>query len=528
MRSAEILPSPSTRLPAADLGMNYQAAAALAFERAARRAGVEEHHFRVAGQVMRLRFVGPALVPKLIPALEHLRVQPQRAGLTAQLWDEASTGVALPPPPRSLDRYLPRGKIKAVDHPNLRSVLLPGAKGASLCDVAINTAYYWMAGAAHVVYWESAAPLRNIIHAWLGGHGIQLVHAAALGTEDGAVLLAGKGGSGKSTTSLFGLADGLHYLGDDFCLVSTEATEATVHSLYSSAKINADNLHRIPALRVAVSNPDRLPEEKAIFYFAKAYGGQLPACLPLKAILIPRDHSSDPRIVGIVNPPPLVSVVIPVYNGESYLAEALQSIQSQTLPPSEILVVDDGSSKKIARSFPSVRCVSIPHGGISVARNRGVKAARAEYLAFLDSDDLWVPEKLEWQSARLAEDPGAGFCSRSRRTLLCRERRRVGRGKVPRPSNRNPGYLAGTLLIRRSPFLKVGYFDESLRLSSFIDWYLRAVDHPLRSVRMEEVVLRRRVHGENTEIVQRTCTSSDAVTALKKALDRRRRIAGNR
>ena len=94
---------------------------------------------------------------------------------------------------------------------------------------------------------------------------------------------------------------------------------------------------------------------------------------------------------------PLVSVIIPVYNGEKYLRESIDSIFSQTYTPIEVIVVDDGStdqSKAIARSFPQIRYLFQNNSGHASARNRGIRAANADYISFLDSDDLWLPEKL--------------------------------------------------------------------------------------------------------------------------------------
>lgn len=103
-----------------------------------------------------------------------------------------------------------------------------------------------------------------------------------------------------------------------------------------------------------------------------------------------------------------VSVVIPCYNGEAFLAEAIRSVLTQTHPPVEVIVVDDGStdgSAGIAEAFgPPVSVVHQPNQGESIARNRGMEAAKGEWIAFLDADDVWVPTKLEQQ--RLAMEPG--------------------------------------------------------------------------------------------------------------------------
>src|SRR5262249_59293001 len=100
---------------------------------------------------------------------------------------------------------------------------------------------------------------------------------------------------------------------------------------------------------------------------------------------------------------PTISVVIPCYNGARFLRETLASVLAQTLPPLEVLVIDDGStddSGAVAESFgPPVRVIRQPNQGESVARNRGIEEAKGEWVGFLDADDLWNPDKLErqWQ-----------------------------------------------------------------------------------------------------------------------------------
>src|SRR5436309_14667644 len=109
---------------------------------------------------------------------------------------------------------------------------------------------------------------------------------------------------------------------------------------------------------------------------------------------------------------PLVSVVIPVYNGERYLADAIQSVLDQTYRNFEVIVVDDGStdrSAEIAKRFgEAVRYVYRTNGGVCKARNAGIAAARGAYIAFLDQDDLWLHDKLAAQVAYLDSHPEAG------------------------------------------------------------------------------------------------------------------------
>ncbi len=112
--------------------------------------------------------------------------------------------------------------------------------------------------------------------------------------------------------------------------------------------------------------------------------------------------------------PRLISCVIPVFNGERYLGEALESVLAQSYQPLEVIVVDDGSTDgtaEVARRYGErVRYVWQPNAGETAARNLGLTAAQGEFIAFLDADDVWHSEKLERQIARFQERPEIDLC----------------------------------------------------------------------------------------------------------------------
>jgi len=217
-----------------------------------------------------------------------------------------------------------------------------------------------------------------------------------------------------------------------------------------------------------------------------------------------------------------VSVIIPVYNGEKYLAEAIESVLAQTLPPLEIIVVDDGStdaSADIARGFGDpVRVESQPHGGIAPARNRGVALARGELIAFLDADDVWGVDKLAVQVAELEINVDAKMVFGLVEQFVSPE----VSIRVRFPDHPIPGIFAGALLIRRVDFYRVGEFAAEWKVGEFIDWYARAVELGLRSVVLPQVVLRRRIHRANQTALD-PGMKSDYPRLIKNALDRRRK-----
>jgi glycosyltransferase involved in cell wall biosynthesis len=220
-----------------------------------------------------------------------------------------------------------------------------------------------------------------------------------------------------------------------------------------------------------------------------------------------------------------VGVVIPVYNGARYLAAAIDSVLAQAPRPLDVVVVDDGStddSAAVARRMGSpVRCIQQEHTGLSAAWNRGVAGVAGALLAFLDADDLWVPGKLERQLALLDADPALEAVFGHIEEFTSRALAPAGSGAAPRPVMR--AHVAGTMLIRRDAFLRVGPFDPRWRIGGFMDWLLRATDLGLASATVPEVLLRRRVHDDHMTLRERA-SRRDYARILKVALDRRRGV----
>ena len=197
---------------------------------------------------------------------------------------------------------------------------------------------------------------------------------------------------------------------------------------------------------------------------------------------------------------PLVSVVIPVLNGERFLAQAIESVLAQTWSPVETIVVDDGSTDRsadIARGYP-VTYVNQEHSCVAAARNRGVAGAQGALVSFLDHDDVWLPRKLELQVDALACNPSAGIC-------MCRFETFMEPGadvpaRLERPGSRDraasysTGQL-GTLLVRREVFGEVGLFDTSYPSADDTDWFLRTKDLGVEVVTLDETLQRYRIHN---------------------------------
>jgi hypothetical protein len=164
----------------------------------------------------------------------------------------------------------------------------------SVVDAATGAAWHYVADATALVWHQKAAPLRAVLHAWAGGSGLVVVHAAAVGRPEGGVLVVGTAGSGKSTTSLTCLRAGFRFAGDDYVLVDPD--RPFVHSLYSSAKLEWRHLDRHPELFRAANGRG---DAKALAFLADDVPEQLVAGFEALAIVLPRvGDRDDTRVVA--------------------------------------------------------------------------------------------------------------------------------------------------------------------------------------------------------------------------------------
>lgn len=194
---------------------------------------------------------------------------------------------------------------------------------------------------------------------------------------------------------------------------------------------------------------------------------------------------------------PLVSVIIPVHNGERFIREALASVAAQDYAPMEVIVSDDGSqdgTRDACAGFPGVRVLALERGGVSRARNRAIAVSSGEWLAFLDADDEWMPGKLSAQITLAAESKTS--------LVLCHEVNWF-EGPVPAwfrgPTDGTPviAYEPSAWLVQRDAFEHIGRFDEQRSLGEDTHWLSRAWDKGYKHAVCPETFLRRRIHAAN-------------------------------
>lgn len=197
---------------------------------------------------------------------------------------------------------------------------------------------------------------------------------------------------------------------------------------------------------------------------------------------------------------PKVSVVIPVYNGAAFIREAVQSVLNQTVPPAEIIVVNDGSTDMdyltLEALHPSVRVVQQTNQGVAVARNSGYEASSGDLIAILDGDDAWLPEKLDAQVSYLNEHPdvdavftrGLNWRPQDGKWIWPQVEYEYDAAEADPVTYRDfilkIAVCPSSMLIRRDVWRSVGGYDKQFRLGQDFDFYLRlSAKHRVASLR---------------------------------------------
>jgi glycosyltransferase involved in cell wall biosynthesis len=227
---------------------------------------------------------------------------------------------------------------------------------------------------------------------------------------------------------------------------------------------------------------------------------------------------------------PLISVIVTTCNRVGYLPEALASVRAQGYAPLELIVVDDGSTDATPTLLDELagtglRCLRQPNSGVAVARNRGLRAATGALIAFLDDDDIWLPDKLERQVAVLEREPETAVVYGHAQQFVSPELTEAERARLAHLEGRVvPAPIATAMLARRSAFEQIGPFDEALSVGIEMDWYARLCELNLGKTMLQAVVYRRRLHRSNLNRASGG-DQAERLRVLKQVIDRRRAAA---
>ena len=267
---------------------------------AATAGGPVQQWYRIGGHDVCVRTIPEQDARRLRPALGHLALSEASAsavGLTISAWNGATPSA--PPVLADLLRRLqanwcaecgPRGEVLELHSVGISAIYNAGPNVLTVIDFERNWGWLLKLDDDAFPYWEVGSPFRFLLHEWFAARGLQYVHGAAIGTEKGGVLLVGKGGSGKSTTALLCAAAGMHYAGDDYCLI--DPSRAWAHSLYNTGKLKGpDDYARLPELKGLSTNPDsfeRGGDGKGVYFLDEIWPDRVVAGMPLRAIVVPR------------------------------------------------------------------------------------------------------------------------------------------------------------------------------------------------------------------------------------------------
>lgn len=195
----------------------------------------------------------------------------------------------------------------------------------------------------------------------------------------------------------------------------------------------------------------------------------------------------------------MISVIVPTYNYAPYLKASLDSIFSQIDAVIQVIVIDNASTDETDAVLSHYRdrilyLKRAQNEGAGAARNEGVRLAEGTYLAFLDADDLWSPDKLFLQKEAINSVSSPDMVFSHVQNFYSPELDETMRSRLRFPKNAIQGIVPSTFFIRKDRFLEVGFFDPTLKAGEFIEWYARAKNLGLTTEILPDVLALRRVH----------------------------------
>ena len=219
-----------------------------------------------------------------------------------------------------------------------------------------------------------------------------------------------------------------------------------------------------------------------------------------------------------------------MFNGERYLTEALDSVFVQTLRPTQIIVVDDGSTDGTAdlvSALPNeIEKVRQENQGPASARNAGLMRAKGQFVTFLDADDIWHREKCERQVAKFEAHPELDICVSHSQNFWVSELADEEVSLRHSPAAQPQIGATGATMMRRSLFDRVGYFDAANTHRDYLDWMIRIREQGTIVEIMPDILLFRRMHQDNLSRGRASTDHDDMFRVIKASLQRRRRDHG--
>jgi hypothetical protein len=265
----------------------------IAFARAAKKCGHDDLWLTLGDRLVRLRFAGKGPREFMEPSFCHLRVTPDqddkpRAALTVMIWDYRETGEAIPPRPWPREAEGVFGRVAEFGAPRFAAMADPDGTQVWMHDRERCAAIFWVRDVTCLESWDRIHPLRQLLGAWADTQDLQMVHAGAVGTSNGGILVVGPGGSGKSTTVLATLAAGGRAAGDDYVLIGG-GDKPVAYSVYGAMRLFESHRTRFPYLMAHpdATTPGADGTPKLTSYISVHRPEVMVARLPISAIVMP-------------------------------------------------------------------------------------------------------------------------------------------------------------------------------------------------------------------------------------------------
>jgi glycosyltransferase involved in cell wall biosynthesis len=223
-----------------------------------------------------------------------------------------------------------------------------------------------------------------------------------------------------------------------------------------------------------------------------------------------------------------VSIIIPVFNAEKYVAEAIRSVLSQTYKNIELICINDKStdnSLSILESFGNkiILVDNEDNCGTAESRNKGIRLARGEFLAFIDNDDVWESNKLDVQMHQFRNNPDLDVSFSYMQCFISPEISEQVKMLRYCPPDPMPGYIPSTILVKRTSFEKVGYFESKWKNGESVAWMFKAIEAGLNFGVVDEVLVKRRIHETNKSVLASSTSQSEYFKIIRESLERRQK-----
>jgi glycosyltransferase involved in cell wall biosynthesis len=222
-----------------------------------------------------------------------------------------------------------------------------------------------------------------------------------------------------------------------------------------------------------------------------------------------------------------VSVIIPVFNAEKYVAETIGSVLSQTYKNIEVICINDKStdnSLPVLESFGDkiILINNEDNCGTAKSRNKGIRLARGEFLAFIDNDDIWENNKLQVQINQFRNNPDLDISFSYMQCFISPEISKEAKNLRYCPPDPIPGYIPSTIMLKRTSFEKVGYFDSRWKNGESVDWIFKAQEAGLNIHLIDQILVKRRIHETNKGILDSSISKSEYLKIIRESVNRRK------